>query len=372
MGSLRKTRKLIAAEAVDWFLHFQDRTRGEPNRQAFSEWLLRSPSHVDEYLRVACTWRKLDVGDQGNLETAALVAAARKEHETDNVVPLRGRLNRGARTAGGNPREQLPGRTRAAALAACVLLGVSLWIAYPIWRPAMTSQTAIGEQRSFTLQDGSVVFLNTNSKVSVRWSSAERHVDLLRGEARFKVAKDPSRPFIVATTKAAVRAVGTIFNVRAEASSTQVAVLEGQVEVVAATRAPETEPLTQGQDERAMVPGLSSSMRLAAGQRAAVTSLGIEANAGPPLESVMAWTERRLVFRDQPLSAVLSEFNRYQIQPLLLDDPELATLKISGIFDLNDPESLIAYLGAYETVQVDRKSDGSQHLFRAAPVYPKK
>jgi ferric-dicitrate binding protein FerR (iron transport regulator) len=61
------------------------------------------------------------------------------------------------------------------------------------------------------------------------------------------------------------------------------------------------------------------------------------------------------------------------MQPLVLDDPELATVKISGVFDLNDTESLIAYLGAYETVQVDRKGDGSEHLFRGpAGVHAKK
>jgi len=78
----------------------------------------------------------------------------------------------------------------------------------------------------------------------------------------------------------------------------------------------------------------------------------------------MAWTERRLVFRDQPLDAVLREFNRYRMQPLILDDPTLAAFRISGVFDLSDPDSLIAYLSIYETVHVDRKSDGSQHLLR--------
>ncbi len=99
-------------------------------------------------------------------------------------------------------------------------------------------------------------------------------------------------------------------------------------------------------------------------ESAAVTSRGIQTNTGPPIESVMAWTERRLVFQDMPLDAVIREFNRYRTHPLVLDDPALAALKISGIFDLSDTESLIAYLGTYETVQVDRQSDGSQHLFR--------
>jgi transmembrane sensor len=97
-----------------------------------------------------------------------------------------------------------------------------------------------------------------------------------------------------------------------------------------------------------------------------VTRRGIQTNAGPPIESVKAWTERRLVFRDQPLDAVIQEFNRYRTHPLVLDDPALAALRVSGVFDLSDPESLIAYLGTYETVQVDRRSDGSQHLFRGS------
>jgi transmembrane sensor len=87
----------------------------------------------------------------------------------------------------------------------------------------------------------------------------------------------------------------------------------------------------------------------------------------------MAWTERRLVFRDQTLDVVVHEFNRYRTHPLILDDPALAALRISGVFDLNDTESLVAYLGTYETVRVARASDGSPHLFRSpAGIDPKK
>ena len=105
-------------------------------------------------------------------------------------------------------------------------------------------------------------------------------------------------------------------------------------------------------------------VRLGAGERAAVTPSGIQTNTGPPIEAVLAWTERRLVFQDQPLDMVIQEFNRYRTHPLVLDDQGLAALRISGVFDLSDPESLIVYLGTFEAVQVDRRSDGSQHLFR--------
>jgi transmembrane sensor len=242
------------------------------------------------------------------------------------------------------------------------------WLMYVSWYSATTFRTAVGEQRSFVLRDGSVIFLNTDSTVRVRLLAAERHIDLIRGEARFQVAKDPTRPFIVATTNAAVRAVGTVFNVRADPPSTQVAVLEGQVVVMAAAGEAANASQAPVEEEVPAQRATRSSIRLAAGQRAAVTSLGIEADAGPPIESVLAWTQRRLVFRDQPLSAVVREFNRYRVEPLVIDDPQLAALKISGAFDLSDTDSLIAFLGSYEGVQVEPRADGSQHLFRRPRV----
>jgi transmembrane sensor len=362
MRITRRTRKEISAEAVDWLLQFQAEG-AESDHEGFSEWLLRSPAHVEEYLRVSCTWCLLTVGTEGNLEAEALVAAAKKHHEIDNVVSLHSRAGdplSGAKSEAGHARPWRLG------LAASVLLSVVLYVIYLSWQSPMIFQTVVGEQRSLTLQDGSVVFLNTNSKVRVGWTPTERHLDLVRGEARFQVAKDAHRPFIVATATAAVRAVGTVFNVRAEPLSTQVAVLEGVVDVTVST-AKEAVAARAASDGRSAADPSRTALervRLAAGDRAAVTSVGIETGTGPPIESVMAWTQRRLVFRDQPLSAVIHEFNRYRVQPFVLDEPALGALRISGVFDLSDPESLIAYLGTYEAVQVAHQSDGSEHLFR--------
>jgi transmembrane sensor len=372
MGITRRARREIAGEAVDWFLQFQERAASGPDRQGFSEWLLRSPAHVEEYLRVSCSWSLADVAAAGDLEAAALVAAAKAHHETDNVVALPSRLSRRSLSSGNvpgsGPARALSGRTWRAALVASLVLGIALSITWLSWQSPMTFQTVVGEQSSFTLQDGSVVFLNTNSKVRIGWLPTERHIELVRGEARFKVARDASRPFTVATATAAVRALGTVFNVRAEPLSTQVAVLEGQVEVTVARPAEPAfiAPASANEDSTAVQAPAIERVRLAAGERAAVTRGGIQTNAGPPIEAVMAWTERRLVFQDQPLDTVLEEFNRYRTHPLVLDDPPLAALRISGVFDLSDPESLIAYLGTYEAVRVDRRGDGSQHLFRGS------
>ena len=85
---------------------------------------------------------------------------------------------------------------------------------------------------------------------------------------------------------------------------------------------------------------------------------------GPSLESVNAWTQHRLVFRDRTLAEVVGEFNRYRPRQLVIDDPELAGLRISGSFDPSDPDSLVAYLGAVEAVQAITPADGNVHLSR--------
>jgi transmembrane sensor len=319
---------------------------------------------------VSSAWHLLNVGAEGALRADALVTAAKEHHEhheNNNVVELRSRSHHGAPPGGSRVAHAFSSREWWTALAASLALG-ALWVTYQNWQSPMILQTAVGKQSSVTLQDGSVVSLNTNSKVSVVWSRTARHIDLVRGEARFEVARDASRPFTVATATATVRALGTVFNVRAEPLAAQVAVLEGQVEV---TLAAASEPAADAPATTSEGPGSLQSptierVRLGAGERASVTRAGIQTNAGPSIEAVAAWTQQRLVFRDQPLAAVIREFNRYRTHPLVLDDGALAEMKISGVFDANDPDSLIKYLGIYETVQVDHRGDGSQRLFRGS------
>src|SRR5581483_2266723 len=186
MGITRRTRRQIAAEAVDWFLLFREASASEPDRQGFSEWLLRSPAHVEEYLAVSSSWALIDIGSQGRLKAAALVAAAKAHHENDNVVVLPARLRQRSQPAGSEAGRTFRAPKWWLGLVAAVLLGVAVWITSLSWQSTMTFQTIVGEQSSFTLPDGSIVFLNTNSKVRVTWLPVERRVELLRGEARFK------------------------------------------------------------------------------------------------------------------------------------------------------------------------------------------
>jgi transmembrane sensor len=171
---------------------------------------------------------------------------------------------------------------------------------------------------------------------------------------------------VVATSDATIRALGTVFNVAMSQDGTQVAVIEGRVELRERAANPASVPdamLESSPAGSAVGPKKQQAqIELAAGQRAAVTTHGILSDVGPSIESVNAWTERRLVFRDKTLAEVVGQFNRYRQQPLVIDDPRLAGLRVSGTFDPSDPDSLLTYLGAVEAVRVRPLADGSVHL----------
>jgi transmembrane sensor len=357
----------IAEEAVDWLLRLHDPRHSAADREAFSSWLKSSPMHIEQYLAAAATWEVVGDAAYAEYTTAALIDAARDVSDRAMVVDISTIVSKQQTPLRDADRRWRPKRMVWLSLAASVLLCASAWLIDSKLSRATLLETMIGEQRTATLEDGSVVFLNTNSRIRVAYRTDERHIELTRGEARFQVAKNPRRPFVVATTESNVRAIGTIFNVRLDHGSTQVAVIEGRVQV---TKLNERSTLnarpfvdTAGKPS-ADTPLLQSRDEFAAGERAVVTRDGIARDMGPPLDVVTSWTKQRVVFHDSSLSEVVNEFNRYRRNPLIVDDPQLATLKISGVFDVNDPESLIAYFHAFENVNASQSADGTVHLSR--------
>jgi transmembrane sensor len=215
--------------------------------------------------------------------------------------------------------------------------------------------TGIGEQHRITLPDGSIVELNAQSQVRVRYAEHLRDVDLISGEALFHVTHNPARPFTVHTDRTNIRAIGTQFDVYRKATGTIVTVLEGTVAVEDGTRpdngsgvAPPTSEPDAG--ERSS----SSSMRasaiprslLTAGDQAIISGQAAVKQAEPNVQAATAWTQGHLVFHATPLEEVASEFNRYNPRQLVIRDPELASFKVTGIFSSTDPSSLILFLEA--------------------------
>ncbi|MCY1435382.1 Protein FecR [compost metagenome] len=224
----------------------------------------------------------------------------------------------------------------AGAVAACVaVLAVVVALPRPLAGVYADYATRIGERRSIELADGSRVWLNSGSALSVDFSTGERRLALHAGEALFEVAKDPQRPFIVRAGDTEVMAVGTRFDVDSRGGQTRVDVTEGVVQVSKAASQP---------------------LRLSAGQRLSLDERTPEPAAVQPLDldSASAWQRGKLIFNQRPLGDVLAELERYLPESILLTDDALRAHKVSGVFDLDDPAALLKTLERLQPVTVTR------------------
>jgi transmembrane sensor len=364
-------------EASTWFVAFRAREADEASRRDFHDWLKRSPDHVRAYLEIASTYAEIPT-PEGGRTPLDLIEKARANSDL-NVVPLApgkaaDRPPWMLRASGpdsriANRQRRLPARLAAAVVALVVAAGTG-WL----YAQRNTYGTTVGEQRSITLADGSIVNLDACSKVRIEFSARERHIELLAGQALFLVAKDAARPFIVSTRNAKVRAVGTQFDVDRMDAGTRVTVIEGRVSVLPdanergsrAHGAHDTQQLpspagTSGGSWAAAPRTASDEVLLAAGEQVTITRLHVLRVDEPNIAAATAWTQHRLVFDGTPLEEVVEEFNRYSTHRVVIDSPGLARLRISGQYTSTDPASLIRFLSLQHGVAVNDR-DGQIHI----------
>lgn len=339
----------ISQAAAEWFIVMREPVVSEADRTAFAAWLQASPVHVRAYLDVARLW-----GDAAQLDPE-LPVAEDFELAKSNVLPMRettqSRMDAAVIDEGrapAMPRRRARGRLHAAAASIVLLAGLAGAIVWWQDHQSPTYATEVGEQRVLTLEDGSIVRLNSRSEVRVRMHPEQRVIELVDGQALFEVAKDPRRPFIVRSGNVTARAIGTQFDVYRKPGGTVVTVVEGQVEV-------RTEVARRKAD--AGTPASAMPVPVKAGEQVIVGRTGaIEQHGDANVNAATRWLRQELVFEGQPLSAVVEEFNRYQRIPIVLDDRELGELRVNAVFNTTGPEPLLRFVGRLENVQVERTS----------------
>lgn len=366
-------QRRVSAEAAEWWLELTVNEMPRALRVQYANWLCESPLHGAEMLRIAQVHDALEQFERWpDVDAAGLDAG-------DALVdfPQRTGAAAGSRSAQPGKRLAIPpgGRTESsarrrfwigAAAASLFALATGAGILLDALRGQVIA-TERGERREMALSDGSVLKVDAETRIRIRFRERERRVFLEQGRALFRVAKAPNWPFLVYVDGTVVRAVGTEFGVERQERGVVVTVADGQV-AVGAARSAAADPTGSGPhvdqavrsaaDDGAGLPGnrsAASEIFLTANQQLTVHGSGTDLIPRAVDSSrALAWAEGRLVFENDTIAAVISQFNRYNHVQLRVIDPVLAGRQISGVFDAADSESFVAFLQGVAAVRVIR------------------
>lgn len=333
-----RINRQINEEAAYWFVEFRTGDIDVTGRKAFDAWVRASPEHLRAFIEIAALWKHSGALDPQSLcKLEELVASAREEA---NVVPLPRMPPSEADARGSSHRLWL---ATAAALAVAGLL--VMWSLPPGGR---IYSTEVGERRSLRLADGSMVTLNSRSRARIAFSDSTRSVELLQGEALFRVAREASRPFVVRAGSNFVRAVGTEFDVDEKERGTVVAVVDGRVAVSRAIARPDRGPSDAQLGGRDVV-FVSAGERVDTAEGASPLPTRIKAS------SVTAWTQGKIILQAATLAEVVESFNRYSQRRFIATDVGRVPFRLSGVFS-TDPDFLIRYLRERTDIEVQESA----------------
>ncbi|AKM07756.1 hypothetical protein AM2010_1690 [Pelagerythrobacter marensis] len=309
-GHERCAHRKVRAQAALWTVLAPDSSADD--LRGLARWLADGEDHAQGYTRTQAIWD--DLGD----------VLAGQETIDDRELAV----------------AEKPGWVRPApifAMAASLVLACMIGFLM-LARPVQYG-TDVGEQRVVSLADGSRVTLNTSSQIAVRMSDGRREISLEQGEALFDVAPDPARPFIVRTADRYVQVLGTTFSVRRDERRLDVVVLHGSVEVGDADSAKALARLRPGDRfrERASEPGPILDR--------------------PDLEVETAWRNGELMLDQTPLGTAVREMNRYSETQIVLADPGIGKLPISGVFRTGDSASFARTISLMYGLKISKSDE---------------
>jgi len=352
--------KASEVEAANWLARQISPSFSQNDQQEFDAWYANSADNAAAYARVQHVWNASPalIGGLSQLDWTAEKKSSRQSRilrltskiaaalfltalipgmlawlllsETYNDNPL-------SKTAGAPQTQQVSTNVSREEQQRSDLADAKL---------AASEYSADGKTRSsIFLPDGSIVTLNRNSRIQVRYTDTARAITLVEGRARFQVAKHQKAPFYVYARKQRVIATGTAFDVALNnsAKSVEVALIEGSVTV-------DRPPFKK--QAATIVANLTPGTQL------------VVKDGSPPLISPLHnydtgdWRSNRLVFSNVPLKALVAELNRYGGPQIILGDEKLGALRIDGRLRTDDPVAVargIAQIYSLHTSEVNGK-----------------
>jgi transmembrane sensor len=305
MQPTRAIQPETKAEAAAWLVRLHADGRSLADEEAFRAWLESKSENVRAFDAVTTVW---DVAE--GLRASPVVSQR-------------------------SPR--IPRRTVLAGLGSLAAASAG----FAVWEEAYAGvyETAVGEQKRVRLSDGTEAFLDTDTRIRERFTQSVRAVELDRGMVDFRVKPDAHRPFVVEAAGQRIVADRTTFDVRRDGSRISIVLLEGRASVLAVARiAPQRIVLEHG--ERAIL-----------GQN---VPIHIDR---PNLTPLTAWQNGQAIFESETLAAATAEMNRYSTLQLVVEDPVVARLRLSGVYRVGDNEAFARSVSQLLPVIIERYPD---------------
>jgi transmembrane sensor len=213
----------------------------------------------------------------------------------------------------------------------------------------LTTETVRNDEmpRTKRLEDGSLIRMNSGTRIKIDYSKDLRRVELLEGEANFDVTKDKSRPFVVGIDHFEIRAVGTSFNVKRQSSEINVVVTEGRIELTADQVQINTCNPKKEDKTRQMIGFLENGENAKIRYETQGKTYNYEVNQQDEEEinSELQWREALLTFGGPTLKDLAEEFERKTGIRMILRDPYLDNIHIvGGVFSTNNPYLILNIL----------------------------
>jgi transmembrane sensor len=303
VGSMSPTfySEQVSAEAGAWLARLHASDLSAQDEAAFQVWLASDPAHAAAFEHATNVWDRL----------GAIPRDAYVPKKKDLAIVL----SRRALIAGA---------------AGIAVFGSSI----PFWGKAQARsyQTAVGEQRRVPLVDGSMLFLDTNTSLTVDFGGSRRLVDLQYGRVNCRVVQN-DRQFAVKAGDRLLVGNRSVFDLSNSQDFFSVVLIDGNAELRSSA---------------------NSQIELRQGDRATATQLSPLRRDRPDLSLLTSWQTGRLVFRDETVSDAVEEVNRYSTVKIEVDDPNIASLHMSGGYVVGDTFGFADSLSKLLPIEVSR------------------
>ncbi|EJN31404.1 MULTISPECIES: FecR family protein [unclassified Pseudomonas] len=305
----------VSEQAIDWMVKLRAATPDTATQARFDAWLASDRAHSQ-------AWDKLQ---------ERLGASFNTVRTLDRRLP--GQASEARQVL---LQPQASRRDALRVIAGLGLLGGSLWLGSKSqFGESLLADlhTGRGQRQNFNLSDGSRLSLNADSAVDLRFDGQQRMVILRHGELLIDVAPDSRRPLIVRTAEGDMRALGTRFLVAQEQDASRLVVLQHSVEA-------------------RLFDGTTQIVR--EGQAAVLSSRTITLASGDERRRA-DWLNGRLNVLDESLAQVVEALRPY-CRGFVRVAPDVRSLRVQGVFPLDDPERTFNALAETLPIRVDRYS----------------